>query len=91
MANGITKNKIIWLVFILLFVASILMGETKIVNEPIVVTKPQKVNADSTVNVVAQDDIQRLVSDLRKENQAQDNRIKLLEQKVETLEKNQGG
>jgi len=67
------------------------MGETKIVNEPIVVTKPQKVNADSTVNVVAQDDIQRLVSDLRKENQAQDNRIKLLEQKVETLEKNQGG
>lgn len=89
---GITGHtKIIVTVFILLLLASIMMGETKITKEPIVVTKPQKVNADSTVNVVSPDDIQRMNSDFRRDIQKLESRVKILEQKIEDLEKNQGG
>jgi polyhydroxyalkanoate synthesis regulator phasin len=89
---GITGHtKIIVTVFVLLLLASILMGETKIVNEPIVVTKPQKVGVDSTVNVVPAEDIQRMNSEFRREIQKLEGRVKILEQKVADLEKNQGG
>jgi Skp family chaperone for outer membrane proteins len=89
---GITGyKKIIAVAIVLLLVASMIMADNKIVNEPIVVTKPQKMNPDSTVNVVAADDIQRMNSEFRREIQKLEGRVKQLEQKVTDLEKNQGG
>ena len=67
------------------------MGQTKIVNAPIVDEKSIKVNSDSTVSVVGKDEIQRISNDLILRIQKLENRVQQLEDQIAELQRLQGG
>lgn len=78
--------KIISVIILLILIVGIATGQVKMGETPIVSEEKVKISTDSTVTIVSRDEIERLETESSIWQTRMENRLTLLETKVQRLE-----